>query len=150
ESEAVLRTFKGRRLAVIFTMAFDGVRYERTIVSIVDITARKSAELAAEHLAAVVESSADAIISKDLNGVITSWNRGAQRLFGYTAQDVIGQPITMLFPPDRLDEEAEIIGRIRRGERVDHYDTVRRRKDGSLVDISLTVSPVKDVDGKIV
>jgi PAS domain S-box-containing protein len=150
ESETVLRTLKGRRLDVIFTMAFDGVRYERTIVSVLDITARKAAELAAQHLAAIVESSADAIISKDLNGVITSWNRGAERLFGYTAQDAIGQPITMLFPPDRLDEETEIIRRIRRGERVDHYDTVRCRKDRSLVDISLTVSPVRDAHGRIV
>jgi PAS domain S-box-containing protein len=150
ESETVLRTLKGRRLDVIFTIAFDGVRYERTIVSVLDITAHKTAELAAEHLAAVVESSTDAIISKDLNGVITSWNRGAERLFGYTVQEAIGQPITMLFPPDRLDEEAEIIGRIRRGERVDHYDTVRRRKDRSLVDVSLAVSPVRDADGKII
>jgi PAS domain S-box-containing protein len=150
ESEAALRTLKGRRLDVIFTMAFDGVRYARTIVSVLDITARKAAELAAQHLAAVVESSADAIISKDLNGIVTSWNRGAELLFGYTAQEMIGQPITLLFPTDRLHEEVEIVGRIRRGERVDPYDTVRRRKDGSLVDISLTVSPVRGTNGKIV
>lgn len=150
ESETMLRTLKGRRLDVIFTMAFDGVRHESTIVSILDITARKAAELAAQHLAAVVESSADAIISKNLNGVITSWNRGAEMLFGYTAQEAIGQPITLLFPADRLHEEVEIVGRIRRGERVDHFDTVRRRRDGRLIDISLTVSPVKNADGKIV
>lgn len=149
ESEAVLRTLKGRRLDAIFTMAFEGARFERTIVSILDITARKAAELATQRLAAVVESSDDAIISKDLNGVITSWNRGAARLFGYTAEEAIGQPIMMLFPPDRLDEEAEIVGRVRRGERVEHYETVRRRKDGCLVEISLTVSPVRDADGKI-
>jgi PAS domain S-box-containing protein len=131
-------------------MAFDGARQERTIVSILDITARKAAELAAQHLAAVVESSADAIISKDLTGVITSWNRGAELLFGYTAEEMIGQPITLLFPADRLHEEVEIVSRIRRGERVDPYDSVRRRKDGTLVDISLTVSPVKNSDGKIV
>lgn len=97
-----------------------------------------------------MESSTDAIISKDLNGVITSWNSGAERLFGYTAQEAIGRPITLLFPADRLDEETEIVVRIRRGERVDHYDTVRRKKDGSLVDISLTVSPVRGANGKIV
>jgi PAS domain S-box-containing protein len=106
--------------------------------------------LAAQQLAAIVESSDDAIISKDVMGVISSWNRGAERLFGYTAQEAIGQPITMLFSPDRMDEEDEIIGRIRHGKRVDHYDTVRRRKDGSLVDISLTVSPIKDAHGKVV
>jgi PAS domain S-box-containing protein len=150
ESETVLRTLKGHRLDAIFTMAFDGSRYERTIVSILDVTARKTAELAAEHLAAVVESSTDAIISKDLNGVITSWNPGAERLFGYTAQEAIGQPITLLFPADRLDEEVDIVARIRRGERVDHYDTVRRKKSGRLVDISLTVSPVRDANGRIV
>jgi PAS domain S-box-containing protein len=97
-----------------------------------------------------VESSTDAIVSKDLNGVITSWNPGAERLFGYTAQEAIGQPITLLFPADRLGEEVEIMGRIHRGERVEPYDTVRRRKDGSLIDVSLTVSPVKGADGTIV
>jgi PAS domain S-box-containing protein len=150
ESETVLHTLKGHRLDVIFTMAFNGDRYERTIVSVLDITARKAAELAAEHLAAVVESSTDAIISKNLNGIITSWNSGSEQLFGYTAREAIGRPITLLFPDDRLDEEAEILGRISRGERVEHYETVRRKKDGSLVDISLTVSPVRGADGKIV
>src|SRR4029079_5466872 len=92
----------------------------------------------------------DAIVSKDLNGIITSWNGGAERLFGYKPHEVIGKPITILIPPDRMGEEPEIIGRVRRGERVDHYDTVRRRKDGSLIDISLTVSPLKDGDGRII
>jgi PAS domain S-box-containing protein len=86
----------------------------------------------------------------DLNGIITSWNGGAGRLFGYGAEEVIGKSITLLIPADRIDEEPEIIERMRRGERVDHYDTVRRRKDGSLVDISLTVSPLKDADGRVV
>ena len=102
------------------------------------------------QLASIVESSDDAIVSKDLNGVITSWNRGAERLFGYTADEIVGKPVTILIPADRHDEEPEILGRIRRGERIDHYETVRRRKDGSLVDISLTVSPVKDAFGRIV
>jgi PAS domain S-box-containing protein len=95
-------------------------------------------------LAAVVESSDDAILSKDLNGIIATFNQGAENLFGYKAKEVVGKPITILIPPDRQHEEPEILGRIRRGERVDQYETVRRRKDGTLVDVSLTVSPVKD------
>ena len=117
---------------------------------LIDISDRKRADMHGQRLASIVESSDDAIVSKDLNGIITSWNRGAERLFGYTAEEVIGKPITMLIPPDRMDEEPEIIGRVRRGERVDHYDTVRRRKDGSLIDISLTVSPLKDADGRVI
>ena len=117
---------------------------------LIDISDRKRAEEHGQRLASIVESSDDAIVSKDLNGIITSWNRGAERLFGYKAEEVIGKPITILIPADRLDEEPEIIERMRRGERVDHYDTVRRRKDGSLVDISLTVSPLKDADGRII
>jgi PAS domain S-box-containing protein len=101
-------------------------------------------------LAAIVNSSGDAIISKDLKGVITSWNRGAERLFGYTAAETVGQPVSMLFPPDRADEEPEILSRISRGEVIDHYETVRRRKDGSLIDISLTVSPIYDERGNII
>ncbi len=102
------------------------------------------------RLAAIVESSDDAIISKDLNGVITSWNRGAEKLFGYTADEAIGQSITMLIPPERLAEEDMVLGHIRRGERIEHFDTIRRRKDGSLVPISLTVSPIRDAAGTIV
>jgi PAS domain S-box-containing protein len=115
-----------------------------------DITERKRAEDASQRLAAIVESSEDAIVTKDLNGIITSWNRGAEHLFGYTPEEVIGNPITMLIPRERQDEEQEIIGRVRRGERVEHYETVRQRKDGSRVDISLTVSPLKNVQQKIV
>ncbi|MBS0170692.1 MAG: PAS domain S-box protein [Nitrospira sp.] len=107
-------------------------------------------DLMSARLAAIVESSDDAIISKDLNGVIKSWNRGAQRLFGYTAEDMIGQPVQRLIPPDRFDEEPRILERIRKGQRIDHYETVRQRKDGSLVHISLTVSPIKDGRGRIV
>ena len=105
----------------------------------------------AQRLAAVVEFSDDAILTKDLDGVITSWNSGAERLFGYKAEETVGRPITtILIPLDRLDEEREILGRIRRGEHVDHFETVRRCKDGSLLDISLSVSPLKDAAGKIV
>ena len=102
------------------------------------------------RLAAIVESSDDAIISKDLNGIITSWNRGAERLFGYTEQEMVGQPVTMLIPPERLDEEPSILARIRRGERVEHYETMRCRKDGTAVDVSLAISPILDTHGRVV
>jgi len=102
------------------------------------------------RLAAIVESSDDAIVSKDLNGIITSWNRGAEELFGYTAAEAIGQSITILIPPDRLAEEDMVLGHIRRGERIEHFDTIRQRKDGTLVPISLTVSPIRDASGTIV
>jgi len=105
---------------------------------------------ATQRIASIVESSDDAIISKDLNGVITSWNQGAERIFGYPAEEVVGKPITILIPPDRHNEELAILERIRRGERVEHYETVRMRKHGSRVDISLTISPVKNTEGKII
>ncbi len=104
----------------------------------------------AVHLAAIVASSDDAIISKDLNGVVTSWNAGAERLFGYTADEMIGKPILILIPEERQDEEPGILERIRSGDRIDHYETVRQRKDGSQVHISLTVSPIKNADGEVV
>jgi PAS domain S-box-containing protein len=117
---------------------------------LLDITERKQAEETRARLAAIVESSDDAIVSKDLNGIIMSWNKGAERIFGYTAQEAIGQSITMLIPPDRPDEEPGILARIRRGEQIDHYETIRRRKDGALRDISLTVSPIVGSQGRIV
>jgi PAS domain S-box-containing protein len=97
-----------------------------------------------------VESSDDVIISKNLDGIIISWNKGAERVFGYPSEEAIGQPITIVIPEDRHDEERQILTRIRRGERIDRYETVRRRKDGSLIAVSLTVSPVRDAEGKIV
>jgi PAS domain S-box-containing protein len=118
--------------------------------SVIDIHERKHAALTSSLLSAIVESSDDAIISKDLNGVITSWNRSAERLFGYTAGEAIGQSIAMLIPAERLGEEPEILARLRRGERVEHFQTIRVRKDSSRMNISLTVSPVKDADGRIV
>ncbi len=117
---------------------------------LIDITDRKQAEETRAHLAAIVETSDDAIISKNLDGVIQSWNEGARRIFGYTAQEAIGQPVMMLIPADHANEEPSILERIRRGDRIDHYETVRRRKDGSLVNISLTVSPLKDELGRII
>jgi len=115
-----------------------------------DITERKQAEELRERLAAIVESSDDAIISKDLKGTITAWNRGAEKVFGYSAAEVMGKPMLMLFPPDRVHEEGSILGRIARGESVEHFETVRIRKDGTKIDISTTISPIKDSNGVIV
>jgi PAS domain S-box-containing protein len=105
---------------------------------------------ATQRIAAIVESSDDAVVSKDLNGTIATWNAGAERIFGYVADEVVGKPITILIPPDRRQEEVEIIEHIRHGRRVEHFETVRVRKDGSRVDISLTVSPVRNSAGKII
>ena len=105
---------------------------------------------AVQAMAAVVQSSDDAIVTKDLNGIITSWNQGAEQVFGYEAGEVIGKPISILIPADHLDEEPDILNRIRRGERIDHYETIRIRKDGIPLNISLTVSPIRDSSGKIV
>jgi PAS domain S-box-containing protein len=122
-----------------------------------DITERKQIEAALGEgeqqmrwLASIVESSDDAIVSKNLDGIITSWNSGAERIFGYTAEEAVGQPITILIPHDRQDEERSILTRIRRGERIDHFETIRQRKHGSLIVVSLTVSPVRNAEGKIV
>jgi PAS domain S-box-containing protein len=101
-------------------------------------------------LAAIVESSEDAIISKTLDGVITSWNRGAEQLFGYSSQEAVGQHISLIIPVNRLDEEITILERLRRGERIEHFDTVRMRKDGTAIDVSVTISPVRDSAGKII
>jgi PAS domain S-box-containing protein len=112
--------------------------------------ALREKELQSLFLGSIVESSDDAIISKNLDGIITSWNKGAERVFGYTAKEAIGQPITIVIPADRQHEEREILTRVRRGERIEHFETVRQRKHGSLIIISLTVSPVKNTDGKII
>jgi PAS domain S-box-containing protein len=120
------------------------------VALVADITERKRAAADLFRFAAIVENSADAIISKDLDGTILSWNPGAEQLYGYTAAEAVGQPITILIPTDRPDEEPQIIDQIERGERVKHYETVRRRKDGTLVNVSLTVSPVRDSDGRII
>lgn len=117
---------------------------------LVDLSERAVADETAQRLAAIVESSDDAILAKDLSGTIITWNKGAERLFGYTSEETIGQPILILIPPDRQDEVPKILSRIRNGERIDHYETVRRRKDGSLVDVSLSVSPIRSLDGRIV
>ena len=116
----------------------------------IDITQAKEADRASNLLAAIVDSSDDAIISKNLNGVITSWNKAAERVFGYSAEEAIGQNIILIIPPDRRAEETTILNRLKRGERIDHFETIRMRKDGTLLDISLTISPVKDSSGHIV
>lgn len=115
-----------------------------------DVTARRETELLRERLAAIVDSSDDVIVSKTLDGIITSWNQGAERVLGYTADEMIGQPVSKLMPPDVLEDIQKILGKIRRGEKVDHYETRRKRKDGQVIDVSLTVSPIRDVTGKIV
>jgi len=114
------------------------------------ITAIRESEQRLRWLGSIVESSDDAIVSKNLDGIITTWNAGAERVFGYSAEEAIGQPITIVIPEDRLSEEREILTRIRRGQRVEHFETIRRRKHGSLITVSLTISPVKDGDGRIV
>lgn len=115
-----------------------------------DVTERKKAEIAQARLAAIVASSDDAIISKTIEGIIQTWNVGAQRLFGYTAEEALGRPITMIIPQDRLHEERSILSRLVQGERIEHFETVRVTKDGRLVDISLTVSPLLDGEGRVV
>jgi PAS domain S-box-containing protein len=111
---------------------------------------RLRAEVTTRRLATIVETSDDAIISKNLEGIIQTWNRGAERIFGYTADEVIGKPVTVLMPPERYNEEPGILARLHRGERIDHYHTVRRRKDGSQIDISLSLSPIYDSAGRII
>jgi PAS domain S-box-containing protein len=123
---------------------------KETIQTALAIQSLQRPEEAQNRLAAIVESSNDAIISKTLEGIITSWNKGAERIFGYTTQEAVGQHITLLIPPDRHGEEEMILAQLRRGERIEHYETVRRRKDGKEVDISLTISPIKDASGRII
>jgi PAS domain S-box-containing protein len=151
ESEIHFQGIGPRVLRVIYTPDHDRKgNVQGWIASIIDISDRAHAVRVRQQLASIVDSSDDAIVSKDLNGVIVSWNKGAERVFGYTADEVIGKPITILMPPDLQDEEPRILEHIRRGERIDHYETKRRHKDGRLLDISLTVSPVNGPDGRIV
>ncbi|HUB65867.1 MAG TPA: PAS domain S-box protein, partial [Candidatus Methylacidiphilales bacterium] len=158
------RAFSGERVAYELhkpDVSTEGhyyeVRYEPTktgdtvtlvIVVIANITERKLAELSVKRLAAIVEYSEDAIISKDLNGIITSWNQGAQTIFGYSAEEMIGLSILRLIPEERQSEEAQILASIARGESVNHFETQRRTKDGRLIDVSVTASPLKDASGK--
>ncbi|WEN14252.1 PAS domain S-box protein [Rhodanobacter sp. AS-Z3] len=154
-SETVLRNLHVPERQVHLALRFhpsrsDSGGVDGLMLSIADTTERWHASALARHLAAIVKYSDDAILSKDLNGIITSWNNGAQRLFGYTREETIGQPVTMLIPEGMPDEEPGILERIRRGEAIDHYPTTRMRKDGSLIDVSLSVSPVLDDDGNVI
>ena len=142
----------GRRVgAVSVTPIFDSRgKCINLIGTVHDLTERKRSEEVRVRLAAVVESSDDAIVSKTLEGIITSWNKGAQRMFGYSPEEIIGQPVTVLIPPDYRDEEPEILRKLKRGERIEHYETVRMRKDGTLLNVSIAVSPIKDGAGKTI
>jgi len=127
-----------------------GQEAEVVVVVIFDITGCKQSEAATQRLAAIVEYSEDAIIGKNLDGVVTSWNAGAEKIFGYTAEEMVGSPFSQLIPPDRQGEEEMILARIQGGESVQHFETVRRKKNGGLIDVSVTVSPIKDAAGKII
>jgi PAS domain S-box-containing protein len=117
---------------------------------LIDIAARKDGELATQRLAAIVSSSDDAIVSKTLDGIVTSWNTGASRIFGYEPEEMIGRSIKTIIPPDLQGEEDEILAKLRRGERIDHFDTIRMAKDGRLIAVSLTVSPIRDRTGRVI
>ena len=151
-NEALLLRADGTEIAIDDSAATILDHSGRTVGVVLvfrDVTDRRRTQKAQATLAAIVESSQDAIISKDLDGRITTWNAGAERLFGYREEEAIGRHITLIIPPNQIEEEAAILSRIRRGERLEHYETVRVRKDGTHVDISLTVSPVRASDGKI-
>jgi PAS domain S-box-containing protein len=117
---------------------------------LIDVTRSNEAEIASKRLAAIVESSDDAIISKTLDGIITSWNRGAENIFGYTAAEAVGQSISLIIPLERRAEEDDVLAHLRRGEKVDHFETERQTKDGRRLNISLTISPIKDSTGRII
>jgi PAS domain S-box-containing protein len=160
------RAFAGERVAYELQRTVDGeerhdaVRYEPAetvegavtlvVVAITDITESKRAEIASLRLAAIVASSDDAIIGKDLDGVVTSWNRGAQRVFGYTAAEMVGTPILRLIPADRQDEELLILAKVRSGESVEHFETLRQTRDGQLIDVSVTASPIRNAAGTVI
>jgi PAS domain S-box-containing protein len=150
--ETVRRRKDGTPLDVSLTMS--PIRLDDVVIGVSkivrDITMTKRHEREALRLAAIVSSSDDAIVGKDLNGAIQSWNRGAEKMFGYTAGEAIGRNITIIIPEDRLDEETTVLSRIRAGMPVEHFETIRRRKDGTLLNISLTVSPIRDASGRVV
>src|ERR1700693_4267149 len=130
-------------------LTIEGERAGR-VWSFRDVTERHSFEITANRLAALVASSDDAIVGKDLNLIVTSWNFGAERIFGYSAEEMIGTSIMRLIPTDRHEEETEILSRIRRGERLDHFETVRLAKDGRRLQLSMTISPIMDASGHVI
>ncbi len=146
-----LETRDGRKIAVEFVSNVYQAGDQKVIqCNIRDITERKRSEIVSSRLAAIVEFSDDAIIGKNTNGIITSWNRGAEKIFGYTAGEMVGASILLLIPARQQDEENQILEKIRQGESVEHFETQRQTKDGRLIDISVTVSPIKDACGKVV
>jgi PAS domain S-box-containing protein len=149
---ARMRCKDGSAKAVVIdsTALWDGDEFVHTQCFTRDVTERQKADEVRALLAAIIEASDDAIVSKTLDGVVTSWNAGAERIFGYTAAEMVGSPIEKVIPLERRDEEVAILSRLRRGERIDHFDTVRRAKDGHPIPVSLTISPVKDATGQIV
>jgi PAS domain S-box-containing protein len=151
-SEARLRCKDGsiRYVSISSNVYREDGQFVHTRCVTLDITEQKRAFELQNRLAAIVESSDDAIISKDLDGIIRSWNRGAERIFGYTEQEILGKHISTLAAPDRVDEIPTILGRLRRGERINHYETKRRTKDGRILTVSLTVSPIRDSSGTII
>jgi PAS domain S-box-containing protein len=153
EQEVVIERPGGSRVTV--SVHIDPIRDENgAIVGVVnffdDITERKRAEDVQRRLAAIVESSDDGIVSKDLNGIITSWNAGAQQIFGFAPEEAIGQAITLIIPAELQHEEKQILSRLRNGERIDHYETIRVKKDGSRLHVSLTISPLRNSEGRVV
>src|ERR1700723_147662 len=140
----------GRRTLVLDARRLAGVGDSLIVLTFHDVTERKLAERTTSLLAAIVDSSDDAILSKKLDGTITSWNQSAERLFGYKAQEAVGQHITLIVPWERRSEEEDILRRLAGGERVDHFETVRKRKDGTTLDVSLTISPIRDAAGKVI
>jgi len=151
DHEVTLRSASGAQLHMLISAEFLELHGEQHVITtFVDITALKRAEFSAHRLAALVESSDEAIIGKDLSGTVTSWNHGAELIFGYTAAEMVGTPITRLIPADRQDEETRILERIARGEIVDRLETVRRTRDGREIDVSITTSPIRDATGAVV
>src|SRR4029453_143505 len=112
--------------------------------------AQASTDRVLRHLASIVENTDDAVIGRDLDGFVTSWNAAAEKLYGYKAEEMVGQPVSILIPSDRPNEEPEILARLKQGERIDHYETVRKAKNGRLIEVSLTVSPIRDAKGKVI
>ena len=150
--EARMRCKNGtiRYVSINSSVYREGERFVHTRCVTLDLTAQKRATEVQQRLSAIVESSDDAIISKDMNGIIRSWNRGAQRIFGYTPEEIIGRHISTLAVPERVDEIPDILARLAQGQRVDHYQTKRQTKDGRVLTISLTVSPIRDAEGIII
>jgi PAS domain S-box-containing protein len=146
-----LETRDGRQIAVEFVSNVYQAGDKKLIqCNIRDITERRWMETALIHFRSIVESSDDAIMGKDMDGIITSWNKGAEKIFGYTADEIVGTSIMRLIPDDRRDEESKILEKIHRGEGLDNLETLRETKDGKLIDVSVTVCPIKDINGKVI